>query len=174
MGEPPDRRRFLQIATCTVGGGLGLVVAAPVVRLVLGPVGEQTVTSAREAIDLGPVERFGKSPKRVDVIAPVVRDGWTSARNVVLGSAFIRQTAPNVVDARSAVCPHLGCAVGWDRAQSNYLCPCHDSRFAVTGEKLTGPSQRGLDSLPVEITKDGRLRLTWERYQIGRSTKERV
>ena len=173
-GNSPDRRRFLKIATCTIGGGVGLVVAAPAMRLVLDPVGEQTVTSPREPIDLGPIDRFGLTPKRVDVIAPVVRDGWTAARDVVLGSAFIRQTAPKQIDARSAVCPHLGCAVSWDRAQKNYLCPCHDSRFAITGEKLTGPSQRGLDALPIEITRDGRLRLTWERYQVGRSTKERA
>ena len=174
MGDPPDRRRFLQIATCTVGGGLGLVVVAPVVRLVLDPLGRETVTSPREPIDLGPAERFGKAPKRVDVVAPVVRDGWNAAKNVVLGSAFIRRISATELDARSAVCPHLGCAVSWDRSQSNYLCPCHDSRFAIGGEKLTGPSQRGLDSLPIEVTRDGRLRLTWERYQVGRATKDRA
>jgi len=175
-GDGPDRRRFLSIATCTVGGGLGLVIAAPLVRVILDPVGKQTVTTPREPIDLGPAERFGKNPKRVDVIAPVVKDGWMAARNVVLGSAFIRRTGsgPKDLDARSGICPHLGCAVGWDRAQNNYLCPCHDSRFAVNGDKLTGPSERGLDSLPIEVTRDGRLRLTWERYQVGRPTKERV
>ncbi|MEJ7599712.1 MAG: ubiquinol-cytochrome c reductase iron-sulfur subunit [Kofleriaceae bacterium] len=173
MGDTPDRRRFFKIATCTIGGGLGLVVAAPIVSLVLDPLGKQTVTTPREPIDLGPIDRFGRIPKRVDVIAPVVRDGWTSARDVVLGSAFIRRLGPNEIDARSAICPHLGCSVGWDRDNSNYLCPCHDSRFSVTGDKLTGPSERGLDALPIEIA-EGRLRLTWERYQLGRATKERV
>ena len=100
-----------------------------------------------------------------------MRDAGLRARCRPIGVR--RRISPTELDARSAICPHLGCAVGWDRAQNNYLCPCHDSRFAVTGEKLSGPSERGLDALPIEIA-DGRLRLTWERYQLGRPTKERV
>jgi Rieske Fe-S protein len=71
------------------------------------------------------------------------------------------------------VCPHLGCAVAFDRAQNNYLCPCHDSRFALDGAKLSGPSERGLDQLPLQIV-NGRVLLTWERYKTGQSKKEPV
>jgi menaquinol-cytochrome c reductase iron-sulfur subunit len=79
---------------------------------------------------------------------------------------------PDALDARSAVCPHLGCAVGWDAAKNNYLCPCHDSRFAVGGEKLSGPSERGLDMLPIKVDPAGRLQLTWTLYRLGTSTQE--
>ncbi|MGE3547358.1 MAG: ubiquinol-cytochrome c reductase iron-sulfur subunit, partial [Kofleriaceae bacterium] len=144
-------------------------------RLLGSPAGDVTVTSPRDPLDLGPVERFtvGPAPRRVEVVAPMLKDGWTSARNVVLGAAWVRRTAPQKVDAFSAVCPHLGCAVGWDAGAGNYLCPCHDSRFAAAGDRLTGPSERGLDPLPVQI-KDGRLQLTWVRYRPGRATREPV
>ncbi len=177
MADAPDRRKFLKVATCALGGGAGLVIAAPVIKLVLDPAGKQTVSSPKEPLDVGDVAGFrkGQPPTRVEIIAPVLQDAWTTARDVVLGAAWIRRTGahPKEIDARSAICPHLGCAVGWDEAKSNYLCPCHDSRFAVDGAKLTGPSERGLDSLPVEVV-DGRLRLTWVQYKLGRSTAEPV
>jgi menaquinol-cytochrome c reductase iron-sulfur subunit len=156
-----DRRRFLKLTTCTIGGGVGIVVAAPVLRVVLDPVGRQTVTSPKEPLDLGAPERFALNapPQRVEIVAPMIRDAWTATRDVVLGAAWVRRIGdkPADIDARSAVCPHLGCAVGWDAARGNYLCPCHDSRFAVDGSKQTGPSERGLDALPVTVGADGRL-----------------
>ncbi|MBX3162725.1 MAG: ubiquinol-cytochrome c reductase iron-sulfur subunit [Deltaproteobacteria bacterium] len=174
----PDRRKFLSIATCAIGGGVGLVSVAPVLRVILDPAGKETVTSPSAPLDLGPAARFvaGEPPRRVEVIAPVVKDAWTAARGVVLGAAWVTRIGPRPgdVDARSAICPHLGCGVGYDPAQNNYLCPCHDSRFALSGDVLSGPSERGLDALPVSVSADGRLLLTWERYKIGQATKERA
>ena len=164
-----DRRKFL---TCAIGGGVGVAAAVPLVRLVVDPSGKLTVTSPREPIDLGPASRFGEVPTKVDIVAPVIKDAWAAARDVVLGAAFIRKIG-DTFDARSAVCPHLGCAVAFDRANQSYLCPCHDSRFALDGAKLSGPSERGLDQLPLAIV-NGRVLLTWERYKIGQSTKEPV
>jgi menaquinol-cytochrome c reductase iron-sulfur subunit len=176
MADDPDRRKFLTTATCAIGGGVGLVAAAPVLRLLVDPLGKTTVTTPREPFDLGPAENFvlDEPPRKFDIVAPIVKDGWMAARNVLIGAAFIRRTGPNPgdVDARSAICPHLGCAVSYDAVQKNYLCPCHDSRFAISGAKLSGPSERGLDDLPVQLTRQGRLKLTWVRYKIGSSKKE--
>jgi Rieske Fe-S protein len=170
---PPDRRAVLKLATCAIGGGVGIAIVAPVLRLVVDPAGKRTVTTPSEPLDIGALDRFavGAAPRRVDVVAPLVQDAWTAARDVVLGAAWIRRTTSDKVEAFSAVCPHLGCVVGWDETQRNFLCPCHDSRFAEAGDRLTGPSERGLDPLPVSI-KDGRLSLTWVRYRMGGSSRE--
>lgn len=178
MGDdPPDRRKFLKVTTCALGGGIGLAAAVPTLKLLGDPSGRQTVTSPREPIDLGPASRFelGAPPRKVDVVAPVIQDAWVAARDLVLGAAWIRRTGPKLddLDARSSICPHLGCAIGYDAAQKNYLCPCHDSRFSITGEKLSGPSERGLDQLPL-VVRDGRVFLTWQRYRVGQATKEPV
>jgi menaquinol-cytochrome c reductase iron-sulfur subunit len=174
--DDPDRRKFLTIATCAIGGGAGLMAVTPVLRLLFDPLGKTTVTSPREPFDLGPPDRFALDapPRKVEIIAPLLKDGWTAARDVLIGAAFVRRTGPNPgdVDARSAVCPHLGCAVGFDPAQKNYLCPCHDSRFAISGAKLSGPSKRGLDDLPIQVGRDGRLKLTWVRYALDTAKKE--
>lgn len=166
----------MTIATCALGGGVGLAAGVPVLRLLADPLGKITVTTPREPFDLGPPARFvaGAPPRKIEIVAPILKDGWTAARDVLIGAAFVRRTGPGPaeIDARSAICPHLGCAVSFDAAQKNYLCPCHDSRFAIGGEKLSGPAERGLDDLPVQLGPDGRLKLQWIRYRNGSATKE--
>ena len=48
----PDRRNFLKVATCALGGGVGLVAAVPVLRFVLDPATKTTVTGPTEPLDL--------------------------------------------------------------------------------------------------------------------------
>jgi menaquinol-cytochrome c reductase iron-sulfur subunit len=168
-----DRRKFLKVTTCAIGGGVGLMIAAPALTLLVDPATKTTVTTPTTPLDLGLAEQFrvGAEPRKVDVVAPIVRDGWMAAHNVVLGAAWIQRTSADKILALSAVCPHLGCAVGWDAGAGNFLCPCHDSRFNLAGDKLSGPSERGLDELPLQVV-DGRLQLTWVRYKTGLSVRE--
>jgi menaquinol-cytochrome c reductase iron-sulfur subunit len=174
MGDDdPDRRKFLKLATCGVGGAVGLAAAIPALSLVIAPSRRKTVTTPRDPIDIGDAGMLGPEWRKVDVIAPEVRDAWVTARNVLLGAAWIRKPdKSDKIDALSGVCPHLGCPVGWDVAKKTFLCPCHNSHFGSHGETLgDGPAKRGLDPLPIEV-RNGRLRLTWITYKLDIPTRE--
>jgi glycine/D-amino acid oxidase-like deaminating enzyme len=45
---------------------------------------------------------------------------------------------------RSAVCPHLGCIVAWNRTEHTWDCPCHGSRYDRYGTVINGPANRDL------------------------------
>jgi nitrite reductase/ring-hydroxylating ferredoxin subunit len=45
----------------------------------------------------------------------------------------------------SAVCPHLGCIVAWNPAETSWDCPCHGSRFSHAGNILHGPAVKPLE-----------------------------
>jgi len=41
-------------------------------------------------------------------------------------------------------CPHMGCALKWNRAERSWDCPCHGSRFGEDGALLDNPATGGL------------------------------
>lgn len=53
--------------------------------------------------------------------------------------------------ALSRTCTHLGCSVPWDSEVKKFVCPCHGSTFDITGEVLTPPATRALESYPLRI-----------------------
>ena len=173
MADEPDRRKFLKLTTCGIGAGVGLVVRVPVLRAVLHAADKQTVTTPKDPIDLGTVQRLkvGAPWKKLDVVAPVVRDAWTTAHNVVLCAACVRRPSESKIEALSGVCPHLGCSIEWDG--KSFLCPCHQSAWKDNGELDHGKAKRALDPLPIAVV-DGRLRLTWVRYKLDTSDREPV
>lgn len=42
------------------------------------------------------------------------------------------------------VCPHMGCALQWNRAEHSWDCPCHGSRFSEDGKLLDNPANGDL------------------------------
>ena len=53
-------------------------------------------------------------------------------------------------------CVHLGCRVPWCDASQGFECPCHWSKYNVSGEYEAGPAPRNLDRFVVE-DRDGRF-----------------
>jgi glycine/D-amino acid oxidase-like deaminating enzyme len=54
-----------------------------------------------------------------------------------------------------AACPHLGCVVQWNGAESTWDCPCHGSRFDRFGKVMNGPANRDLS--PATAARDRRV-----------------
>lgn len=57
---------------------------------------------------------------------------------------IVVRTSDTAALAVSDVCTHAGCGVRYDRANRIFSCPCHGSRYALTGEVLQGPATRAL------------------------------
>lgn len=48
------------------------------------------------------------------------------------------------VIAVNPTCTHAGCAVEWNADQTQFVCPCHDSKFDTTGAVTQGPATQPL------------------------------
>lgn len=73
------------------------------------------------------------------------------------------------VKVYSATCPHLGCTV--NVAASGFVCPCHGSAWDSNGQRLGGPTLRGLDTLEIRV-EDGILEVKYQYFKQGLATKE--
>ncbi len=88
-------------------------------------------------------------------------------------SVYALKKSDTEVVVFSPVCPHLGCQVYFNRGSKTFVCPCHDSVFSLDGARTSGPAPRGLDTLPVKISK-GMLLVQWIQYEPGVSQKTPV
>lgn len=161
-----ERRSLLKGATLGLGAAVGVTIALPILRVLFFPLSRQTVSRESGPLDATAVERVtADAPLRVELYSARRRDAWSLAEGVPLGAAWlVRSAATGEIQAFSASCPHLGCAVDFDASTGRFRCPCHDSGFALDGRRLIGPAKRGLDPLPVSL-EDGRVRVTYKRFQ---------
>ena len=50
------------------------------------------------------------------------------------------------------VCTHLGCLPKWVPTNHRFECPCHGSKFYLSGEWIEGPAPRNLDTFVTTVT----------------------
>lgn len=130
------RRNFVDIF---LGGSLLATIAAflyPVVRYVLpsrsAGGGVQNSVTAAKAGELAPntakVFKFGSAP------------------------GVLVNTAEGKLVALSGTCTHLTCTVRFDAETETLFCPCHNGRFDLGGNVLSGPPPRPLETYAVEVS----------------------
>ena len=52
-------------------------------------------------------------------------------------------------------CTHQGCEVPWEEDEQRFHCPCHGSVFDRNGDRVSGPADRPLDLVEVEVLDGG-------------------
>lgn len=175
VDDGEHRRGFVKrVAASVVGGLCVLIPGGAALRVFLSPLWRKSNDAAfvpvatLEALPADGVPRMFK-------IVSDRSDAWNRFRNEPVGTVFLRRTAekPNEVVAFNAVCPHLGCMVGFQPAQTRFYCPCHQSAFTPEGA-LVPPSAaaRGLDTLEVKLDPaaggDGaRILVKFENFRSG-------
>ena len=50
------------------------------------------------------------------------------------------EATKNLLTISKHRCPHLGCALKWNKLEHSWDCPCHGSRFDETGSLIDNPA----------------------------------
>ena len=131
----PTRRRFLDWLSKAFLGLWGLGLAGAIGAYLRPP--EHGSGMAERSVRVGLLEDFKIGEARL------VRHG-------VSPFYVVRLDATRIV-ALSAVCTHVRCILGFDRERRALTCPCHDGRFDLAGQVLSGPPPRPLPSYSVSV-----------------------
>lgn len=62
--------------------------------------------------------------------------------------------APTTLHALNATCPHNQCTVEWQKDQAQFVCPCHEGKFAPNGTVTTAPPTSNLTAYRASIDGD--------------------
>ena len=52
------------------------------------------------------------------------------------------ESVKNLITPTAPRCPHMGCALKYNRAEHSWDCPCHGSRFGEDGKLLNNPATK--------------------------------
>ncbi len=144
-----------------IGAGMGI----PLLMYAIKPAFQK---KERLWADAGPVSALTPGvPTDLSYVATSM-DGWLKTSTMKAVWAILRPDGSVIV--YSSQCTHLGCAVHWDSAKKNFLCPCHGSVFDIAGKVTAGPAPRALDTLPSKV-ENGRVMVIFEEYRAGQSKK---
>ena len=172
-GAAQDRRAFFKKACCV---GLGTAaVLAPIgagVAVFLDPLRRKSAEGEFIAVTTLSALPEGGGPRKFSIIT-TQQDAWNRTPNVPIGAIYLRRTGAQTVQALNVVCPHAGCFVDFMPGRNSYLCPCHDSTFAVDGKinDPKSPAPRGLDELAVEIRNGGEVWVKFQNFMSGTHDK---
>lgn len=132
---PTSRRRFLTWLSGAFLSLWGFGAAAVIGAYLRAPDRERDTAERIVRVGLLDDLRIGE--------ARLVRHGATPFY-------VVRLDASRVV-ALSAICTHVRCVLGFDRERRGLVCPCHDGRFDLGGNVLSGPPPRALPVYAVRI-----------------------
>ncbi len=129
------RRNFVNYF---LGGSLAATVLAflyPIIRYILPPRQAEALekrVSAAKVGELSPnsfkIFKFGASP------------------------GILVNTQDGQLVALTAVCTHLTCTVRYESDSGTLFCPCHNGRFDLAGNVISGPPPAPLETYKVEIS----------------------
>ena len=73
-------------------------------------------------------------------------DIFSPSRNMVKPQLFLNgaEAVANLLTPSKKVCPHMGCALKWNKAEHSWDCPCHGSRFSESGTVIDNPANGDL------------------------------
>ena len=151
------RRRFVLLFPLAILGGIFTSIVAAGFRLLRPRI---TQAGIENWTDVAYVSELGGDDPVARRIKTERFSGWaiTSEERQV----YVLPRKDNQV--LSAICPHEGCEVAWEKDTNRFSCPCHESYFAPDGSRLTGPARRGMDQLASRV-QNGKLQVIYQAFE---------
>ena len=116
--------------------------------------------SSRSASPCRAVPPRRPHPSRREIVIPLMGVGQTAAAVVNLVGDLQTPLAVTRLDemrvvAVSRICTHMQCTVALPASVGGTLdCPCHGSRFQISGQVVNGPAERPLGMFSARIQDD--------------------
>lgn len=79
-----------------------------------------------------------------------IRNNEGGVITVGLKKVAVFRDSKGILQAYTAVCPHLGCVVQWNADEKSFDCPCHGSRFTSEGKIINGPAISDLKKVEIQ------------------------
>jgi quinol---cytochrome c reductase iron-sulfur subunit, bacillus type len=155
------RRSFVLALFGLSGAAVGALLAVPLVRFVTYPMRKGAMETTWS--NLGPVEDFSSlSAPTSKTITLERRDAWQSTSSQT--AVYVLPPKGGQFTVLSPICPHLGCSIRWVGAEDKFMCPCHAGVFTATGERISGPPPRSMDTLESKV-EDGVLKVRYQYFR---------
>ncbi len=139
MNSPKAKLKRRNFINYILGGSLIGTISTflyPVIRFIAPPKQAETLVNEVQAAQLGELApnsfkifRFGNSP------------------------GILINTGSGELKAFTAICTHLACTVRYDNETQTIHCPCHNGRFDLAGNVLSGPPPAPLEEYEIKVFK---------------------
>jgi len=82
--------------------------------------------------------------------------GTVSGKYLAMYGIAIANDSGQVLAIRP-ICTHKGCVTAWKAESNQFVCPCHESRFNILGQPLSGPAKLPMKGTAAKATPAGTL-----------------
>ena len=145
-----SRRWMLLKLGVFINAVVGVAVAVPVVRYLLGPVKRKGAYNSW--VTLGPVDNFPIGETRLATYINPVNEPWDG--DTAKTPCWVRHVDPSTFQVFAINCAHLGCPVRWFPQSGLFMCPCHGGVYYADGSRASGPPERGMFEYKYRIVGD--------------------
>jgi len=135
-----SRRWLLLSAGAALNGIVGIVLAVPVIRYLLGPVRKDS--SYNSWVSLGAADSFPVGETRLTTYRNPFTRPWDGETEDI--ACYVRREGSAEFKVFAVNCAHLGCPVRWFPQSQLFMCPCHGGVYYADGSRASGPPERGL------------------------------
>ena len=163
-----NRRSFLGALVALGSVFVGALLSVPLIRFALFPLIRRT--TELKSSPVGAVTEFSSlTEPSMRTIQIELVDGWRKA--ISEKAVYVTKNAKGDLRVLTSICPHLGCTVPWNKEKNQFICPCHGATFTSDGTRVSGPSQRAMDTLETSI-QDGQLMVRFQYFRQLAADKE--